>query len=122
MPTDGRTAKQGWIAVLDDGRQIEVEGVVLLGRNPRGRPGEDDAQLIKIADATRTVSKTHLALGADAHGMYVMDRGSTNGSTVTSAGGVCTPCPPGDIIEVQEGNIVSIGDHWLEIRRAHPTQ
>lgn len=120
--TAGRPMHEGWVARLDDGRDIEVGAPILLGRNPQRRPGEDDAELIKIADATRTVSKTHLALGVDAHGMYVMDRGSTNGSTVTSGGGVSTPCPPGQLIQVDEGNIVSFGDHWLQIRRASPTQ
>lgn len=117
-----RPLDQGWVAGLDDGRDLDVADLVLLGRNPQGRPGEDDAELIKIADDTRTVSKTHLALGVDAHGMYVMDRGSTNGSTVTSAGGFSTPCPPGAVIQVDEGNIVSFGDHWLEIKRTPAPQ
>lgn len=115
--TTARSQHEGWVAGLDDGRDLEVAGLILLGRNPQGRPGEDDAELIKIVDETRTVSKTHLAVGVDQSGMFVMDRGSTNGSSVTSAGGVSTPCPPGDVIHVAEGNIVSFGDHWLEIKR-----
>jgi uncharacterized RDD family membrane protein YckC len=114
---DGRPLELGWIAALDDGREIDISGVILLGRNPQPRPGEDDAELIKVADETRTVSKTHLALGVDANGMYVMDRGSTNGSTVTNSSGISKPCPAGDVVSVTEGNIVSFGDHWLEIRR-----
>jgi uncharacterized RDD family membrane protein YckC len=114
---DPRPLDLGWIAALDDGREIDITGVILLGRNPQPRPGEDDAELIKVADETRTVSKTHLALGVDANGMYVMDRGSTNGSTVTNASGVSKPCPAGDLVSVAEGNIVSFGDHWLEVRR-----
>ena len=51
------------MAVLDDGRRITVDGLVLLGRNPQPQPGEEDAQLIKLADETRTVSKSHLAIG-----------------------------------------------------------
>jgi uncharacterized RDD family membrane protein YckC len=47
---------QDWSILLDDGRRIAVEGLVLLGRNPQPRAGEEDAQLIKIADETRTVS------------------------------------------------------------------
>ena len=49
--------------MLDDGRRIALEGLVLLGRNPQPKAGEEDAQLIKIADETRTVSKSHLAVG-----------------------------------------------------------
>ena len=52
--------------MLDDGRRLTVDRLVLLGRNPRPAPGEEDAQLIKIADETRTVSKLHLAIGVDA--------------------------------------------------------
>jgi uncharacterized RDD family membrane protein YckC len=115
-PDDGRPLGQGWVAVLEDGREISVSNLVLLGRNPQFRPGEDAAELIKVADETRTVSKTHLALGVDANGMFVMDRGSTNGSTVTNPKGVSKPCPAGDVVPVFDGTIVSFGDHWLEIK------
>jgi uncharacterized RDD family membrane protein YckC len=112
-------AESGWSAVLDDGRRLTVDGLVLLGRNPQPQPGEEDAQLVKLSDDTRTVSKSHLAIGLDPTGLYVMDRGSTNGSTVTTLSGQSTRCPPHEVVHVAEGSIVSIGDHWLEIRRAH---
>src|SRR5215216_2274577 len=111
---DGQT---GWFVVLDDGREIDITGLVLLGRNPHAQPGEEDAQLIKIADETRTVSKSHLAIATDRDGAFLVDRGSTNGSTVTTSGGVSTKCRMGERVRVSEGSIVSIGDHWLEIRR-----
>jgi uncharacterized RDD family membrane protein YckC len=110
--------RSGWRAVLDDGRAIEVDGLVLLGRNPQPQPGEEDAQLIKIADETRTVSKSHLAIGLDAAGIYVVDRGSTNGSTVTDPGGSSNRCRVSEPVYVGEDTIVSIGDHWLRIERA----
>jgi pSer/pThr/pTyr-binding forkhead associated (FHA) protein len=103
---------------MDDGRRISVDGLVLLGRNPQPQPGEEDAHLIKLADETRTVSKSHLGVGVDAGGVYVMDRGSTNGSTVTNTSGQSTRCTPGVRVYVDAGSIVSIGDHWLEIRRS----
>jgi hypothetical protein len=49
-----------------------VDRLVLLGRNPQARPGEEHATLIKIADTTRTVSKSHLELGLNAAGLYVV--------------------------------------------------
>jgi uncharacterized RDD family membrane protein YckC len=106
-----------WHAVLDDGRRVVVDHLVLLGRNPQPAPGEEDAQLIKIADETRTVSKLHLAMGVDQSGLYVVDRGSTNGSTVTTPGGATRRCVPGETVYVNPGSIVSMGDHWLEVRR-----
>lgn len=106
-----------WLAVLDDGRKITVDGLVLLGRNPQPQPGEEDAQLIKLADETRTVSKSHLAIGKDAAGTFVVDRGSTNGSTVTTPAGISSRCQPGQVTYVEPGSVVSLGDHWLEIRK-----
>jgi len=109
---------QDWSILLDDGRRIAVEGLVLLGRNPQPKAGEEDAQLIKIADETRTVSKSHLAVGVDASGVYIVDRGSTNGSTVSTTNGMSSRCRAGEMVRVADGAIVSIGDHWLEITRS----
>jgi uncharacterized RDD family membrane protein YckC len=107
-----------WVAVLDDGREVPVHGLVVLGRNPHARPGEDSAELVKLADETRTVSKSHLALNVDsAGGLLVADRSSTNGSTVTTADGVTTACVPEQAVRVAEGSVVSMGDHWLTVRR-----
>jgi uncharacterized RDD family membrane protein YckC len=108
---------QDWSILLDDGRRITLEGLVLLGRNPQPQAGEEDAQLIKIADETRTVSKSHLAVGVDAGGVYIVDRGSTNGSTVSTTNGMSARCKAGEMVRVGDGAIVSIGDHWLEITR-----
>ena len=110
---------QDWSILLDDGRRIAVEGLVLLGRNPQPKAGEEDAQLIKIADETRTVSKSHLAVGVDADGIYIVDRGSTNGSTVSTTNGMSSRCRAGEMVRVGDGAIVSIGDHWLEITRGN---
>lgn len=116
-PDDGPPATEVWAAVFDDGREIEVVPLVLLGRKPQARQGEDDAVLVKVVDDTRTVSKTHLALGTDRNGVYVTDRGSTNGSTVTDRQGVSRSCPAEEVVTVDDGSIVSFGDHWLRITR-----
>ena len=94
-----------------------MDGLVLLGRNPQPRVGEEDATLIKVSDETRTVSKSHLAVGVDVSGLYVMDRGSTNGTMVTAPDGGQRPCPPGDLVDVPGGSVISFGDHWLEVHR-----
>jgi len=106
-----------WIAALDDGREVRVDGLVLLGRDPQPRPGEEGAELIKLADESRTVSKSHLALGLDESGLFVSDRGSTNGSMVTTADGARTRCAPGAVVHVTGGSVVSMGNHWFKVRR-----
>ena len=107
-----------WTAQLDDGRELTVHGLVLLGRNPQPRPGEETAQLVKIADETRTVSKSHLALDVDERGLFLIDRGSTNGSTVTEPGGQRTRCAPWDATYLSDGAVVTMGDHRLTVRRS----
>jgi len=114
---DSPAPARRWTAVLDDGREVPVRGLVLLGRNPQPRPGEETAELVKVADETRTVSKSHLALDVDDDGLVVVDRGSTNGSTVTTPDGVTTPCVPEQRVEAMEGSVVSMGDHWLTVRQ-----
>jgi pSer/pThr/pTyr-binding forkhead associated (FHA) protein len=115
-PTAPAPARR-WTAILDDGREVPVAGLVVLGRNPQPRPGEETAQLVKLADETRTVSKSHLALDVDHDGLFVVDRGSTNGSTVTAPDGATTTCEPGRAVHVTEGSVVSMGDHWLTVRQ-----
>ncbi|MGI3782541.1 MAG: RDD family protein [Janthinobacterium lividum] len=120
QPTNGadrRTILDGWVAELDDGRVFPVRGLVLLGRNPQPEEGETDAELVKLPDESRTVSKTHLALGVDDAGLFVVDRGSTNGSTVTPPGEPTVPVGPFHAVSVSDGSVVSIGDHWVRIRR-----
>jgi uncharacterized RDD family membrane protein YckC len=112
-----RPLDQGWYVALDDGRTIDVPGLMLLGRNPQARPGEEDADLIKVADDTRTVSKTHLSLSVDASGLFVMDRGSTNGTTLTAPGRDSRYCLAGEVVPVEPGSIVSFGDHWLKLEQ-----
>lgn len=113
-----RTILEGWVAELDDGREIAVHGLVLLGRNPQPAEGEADAELVKLPDESRTVSKTHLALGVDDAGLFVVDRGSTNGSTITAPGRPAVPAGAFHAVSVSEGSVVSIGDHWVRIRRS----
>ena len=112
-----RTILDGWVAELDDGREIVVRGLVLLGRNPQPEEGEADAELVKLPDESRTVSKTHLALGVDDAGLFVVDRGSTNGSTLTAPGEPTVPVSAFHAVPVVDGSVVSIGDHWVRIRR-----
>ncbi len=114
-----RGADEGWQLRLDDGRVIDVDGLVLIGRNPVGRPDESPSQLISAGADSRMVSKTHLAVATDQRGLYVTDRGSTNGTAVAGAQGALEPCAPGDKVRLREGQLVSFGDRSFEVRRTH---
>ena len=112
-----RGTDAGWQVRLDDGRVIEIDGVVLIGRNPAARPDETVTQLIRAGADSRMVSKTHLALGVDGRGLYVTDRGSTNGTAIANSNGQFEPCAAGEQVRLREGQVVSFGDRYLEVRR-----
>ncbi|MEK8225709.1 FHA domain-containing protein [Oerskovia sp. M15] len=65
--------------------------------------GTEQRTMVRVDDPTRSVSKTHAELGFDAGGLWVQDRGSTNGTVLTRPGaapqvltaGVREAVPPG---------------------------
>ncbi|HSO15738.1 MAG TPA: RDD family protein [Arthrobacter sp.] len=103
---------------LDDGRDIELDRTVLIGRNPAGHPGEDSAQLIPVADPGRSISKTHLHLLAGNGGVWVTDRNSTNGSAVTTPDGIRTALAAGEPTHVRPGSTVHFGDRSFYLGQA----
>ncbi|WP_313355095.1 FHA domain-containing protein, partial [Microbacterium sp.] len=70
-----------------------------------------------VADDTRSVSKTHLAVLPARRGVLVIDRGSTNGSAIARDGAEL-PLTPGDPAPVQTGDVVRFGDRTLTVERA----
>ncbi|MFC6355185.1 RDD family protein [Luethyella okanaganae] len=106
-PSSGELADAGWsppplrsaavapssspqpapVIVFDDGSRVRVEGLLLLGRSPQARPGEEGASALALSDESMRISKTHAVVGADEGGLWVADRGSTNGTYATTPGG-----------------------------------
>lgn len=113
-----RPSEGGWFFTLDDGREIDIAQLVLIGRNPSPRPDEEPiATLVNAGEPSTTISRTHLAVGADARGAYVIDRGSTNGTALVLPDGSYEPCPVGVQTRVREGQIVSFGERTLRVGR-----
>ncbi|GLB68647.1 RDD family protein [Arthrobacter mangrovi] len=103
---------------FDDGRQVTVDGTVLIGRNPAAAEGEDVEHLIDFADMGRSVSKTHLQLRVDGGTVWVADRNSTNGTAVTGAEGLRTQLTPGNPVAARIGDTVHFGDRSFTIGQA----
>jgi uncharacterized RDD family membrane protein YckC len=103
---------------LDDGRDFQLDRNVLLGRNPLGQAGEQQAQLLAVSDPGRSISKTHLHLLTDGAGIWVTDRNSTNGSAVTTPDGRRTPLQPGVPAFVSPGSTVHFGDRSFHLGQA----
>lgn len=112
VPAPRRGAVRGLRVALDDGRTLTVERVALLGRNPSPAPG---VQVVRVTDPGRSVSKTHLELGADASGAWVTDRGSTNGTVVTLPDGGQVVCRVDHPVRLRAGVVVVFGDRSLRV-------
>jgi predicted component of type VI protein secretion system len=83
-----------------------------VGRNPDPVAG---ARVVNVSDPGRSVSKTHLMLGRDAEGPWVVDRGSTNGTLVTLPDGQRIVCLPDRRVRLAEGSVIQFGDLSLTV-------
>lgn len=106
-----------WRVTFDDGHSFVVEGMVLVGRRPEPRSGEPVWHLVPLASADMSVSKTHAQFSPAPDGaLVVMDRGSTNGSTLTRKG-VSRQLSPGKPATLVDGDTVAFGDRSMDVRR-----
>lgn len=104
---------------LLDGRRIIIERTALVGRNPAS---DADVQLVRVVDPGRSVSKTHLQIGVEPGGVWVADRGSTNGTVVTLPDGGQVVCRVDQQVRLRVGSTVTFGDCALRLVRAPGTQ
>lgn len=115
----GRLLDEGWYLRLDDGREVQLNVTVLLGRNPQKGPQDPEVHLVPSSGDGRMISRTHVLIGTDPHGVFIVDRGSTNGTAVVGPAGSLEPCPAGTQVRVREGQQVSYGNRWFTLLR-HP--
>ena len=116
-PPGERRGHEGWYVRLDDGREVELSVTVLLGRNPQKAMDDHDVHLVPAGGDGRMISRTHVLIGTDARGVFVLDRGSTNGTALVTRGGGLEPCPAGVQMRVGEGTQVSYGNRWFTALR-----
>jgi pSer/pThr/pTyr-binding forkhead associated (FHA) protein len=105
------------VLAFDTGERLAVDGLVLVGRRPEGRPGEAVRHLVALPSQDMSLSKTHAQVGVAGDGaLVVMDRGSTNGSVLTRQG-VSRPLSGGRPATLLEGDVVRFGDRSMEVSR-----
>lgn len=99
---------------LDGEDSLTVGRPLVFGRNPAAPGSHPDAVAHPLEDVL--LSKTHLLLGRDAEGVWVMDLNSTNGSAVALVRGVqARPIDPGRKVRLPEGATVTFGRHWITV-------
>ena len=105
------------VVSFDSGERVAVDTLLLVGRSPDPRPGEQGARLVSLPSADMSVSKTHVEVVVAPDGaLVVTDRGSTNGSTLVRRG---TPrhLTPGRPATLLEGDVVILGDRTMHVLR-----
>lgn len=108
---------ESWVVDLGQGEAAAVDRVLIIGRNPQVDPGVE-AGLVRVPANAAAVSETHLAIGVNETGPWVMDLGSDGGTSVTDEFGVFQRCVPHEMVALSQGQIVSYGGRRLELRRS----
>lgn len=100
---------------LDTGESILVSEPVLLGRNPDAT-SHAGARAIPLADASRSLSKTHMLVRPVPGGVAIVDCGSTNGSGLFHDG-VEYSVTAGTPAMAAEGDTIRLGDRRATVVR-----
>ncbi|WP_438353808.1 DUF5684 domain-containing protein [Microbacterium sp. CJ88] len=112
-----RRRRVEWELVPPIGKTIDLTSdVIIVGRRPSGDPAHPTAQLVPIADETRTVSKTHARLELRGDQWMITDLGSTNGVLLPTLMGTELEAQPG--VEVAAGERFFLGDAEVRLRRS----
>ena len=115
VPVPGTSVN--WRVVFDSGEDFIVEGLALVGRRPEPRPGETVRHVVPLRSADMSISKTHAQFQVTPDGvLVVMDRGSTNGSTIVRQG-IAKPLAAGRPATLVEADIVRFGDRSMTVKR-----
>jgi hypothetical protein len=105
--------RPGFVLQFSTGERYAVQGGGLLGRHPVREPGEWAEHLIRVPDAGRSVSKTHLEFGLEDGELWIMDRFSGNGTVLWAPGAPPQRCEGGRRYRAPRGSRVEIGDQFF---------
>jgi len=97
------------------GERVSVQGSGLIGRKPLPQPDEIFDHLIRVTDADRSVSKTHLEFGQHDGELWVSDRVSGNGTVIRRPGEAAETLEPGRRYVLPRGTRVEIADHSFSV-------
>lgn len=106
---------------FDTGERVRVVGRGLVGRGPRAEDGQDILHVVVLNDAARSLSRVHAEFGpqpgasVEDASIWVMDRGSTNGTVVIDPAGAARVLPAGTRAQVGPGWTVRLGDREARV-------
>lgn len=116
--TSARLPVRTYLLQLDDGAEFVVTGRTLVGRDPEPGPGESTAERLPVDDPDRSISKTHLVVELGANGeLRVLDRGSTNGTSVLRVDGRVEPVAAQSSTALEAGDVVQFGQRSFRVEQ-----
>jgi hypothetical protein len=108
-----------WVLTPPLGAAIPLTSdVVIVGRRPADDPRFPGAQLVPVADETRTMSKTHARLERRDDAWLITDLASTNGVALLAADGAELEVPENGSATIVERFL--LGDAELHLTRTEP--
>lgn len=110
-----RPAQAVFVLTFSTGQRATVQGSGLIGRKPLPQPGEVCDDLIRIADADRSVSKTHIEFGQHDGEFWISDRVSGNGTVIRRPDETAEALTPGRRYVLPRGTRVEIADQSFTI-------
>lgn len=124
-PAQLRRRTSALTLLFDTGQRVRVAGRGLVGRKPSAGDGRDILHVVAIDDPSRSVSRVHLEFGPVAAPgsdpstapaeLWVLDRGSTNGTVVVDPDGEARVLPPGARAVVGPGWQVRMGERVIQV-------
>lgn len=114
-PAAALPTRANFVLTFSTGQRVSVHGSGLIGRKPLPQPDEIFDELIRVADADRSVSKTHLEFGQHDGEFWVSDRVSGNGTVIRRPGETAEQLEPGRRYVLPRGTRVEIADHSFSV-------
>ena len=114
-PTAALPSSVTFVMSFSTGQRVSVQGSGLIGRKPLPQPDEIFDDLIRVMDADRSVSKTHLEFGQHDGEFWVSDRVSGNGTVIRRPGETAESLEPGRRYVLPRGTRVEIADHSFSV-------
>ncbi|MCW4458978.1 RDD family protein [Microbacterium sp. MPKO10] len=109
--SDGPVPQTEALEYVVEGAGVSIgitEAPAIVGRNPEAQEGER-VNLVAVNDPSHSMSKTHALFGAADGGVWVEDRGSSNGTVVVHPDGSEHPVAP-FVPTWLSGSVVKCGD------------
>ncbi|WP_060914911.1 FHA domain-containing protein [Microbacterium oleivorans] len=97
---------------LGDGRVVELERTVIIGRRPRStRPAENDLPTLVAVDGPQhDISRNHVEIRAEGEHVLAVDLASTNGTVLLRGGHDPVRLHPNEPTMVIDADVLDLGD------------